>query len=91
MPGAVFICAVFITLRNDLVDYFYEDEARHSLSVQNQGHILQCQRFGHLADGVSKLFSSLSGLKSNASQFRQVCQPLLKMPENCDWKNLALF
>lgn len=40
VPGAVFICTVFITFRNEL-NYFYEDETRDSVPVQNQGHILQ--------------------------------------------------
>lgn len=87
VPGAVFICTVFITFRNYL-DHFYEDETRFCFSAE---HILQYQWFGHLADGVYKLCSSLSGLKSNASLFRQACQSLLMLPEVYNWKTLVPF
>lgn len=90
VPGAVFICTVFITFGNEL-NYFYEDETRDSVLVQNQGHILQQQCFGHLTDGVCKLCSFLSGLKSNASLFHWVCQLLLNISEDYSWKNLAPF
>lgn len=64
---------------------------KDSVSVQNQGHILQYQWFEHLADSVYKLCSPLSGLKANASLFHQVCQTLLKLPEDYNWKNLGPF
>lgn len=91
MPGAVFICSVFITFRNDLELPAFMRMKQDSVSVQNWGHILQHQWFGHLADGVYKLRSTLSGLKSNAFMYLYVCQSLLKLPENYNWKNLAPF